>query len=151
MKHIGLKWYDRTYIMDILRYGWSEEHRIFARTYARRAKHGIDRAMSDLGKEAGETRKMAESFFQLLEYKLNLTNRKEPPTPEEVRAAIQQLKDVGRFSIFITAVVLPGGVVSLIGLELLARKFGIDFSFIPSNFRKNNEKGATPKSNPSPQ
>ena len=56
---------------------------------------------------------------------------------EQVKAAIEQLKDVGRFSIFATLVILPGGVVSLVGLELLARKFGINgFNLIPSSFRK---------------
>ena len=75
---------------------------------------------------------------KLLEEKLNLENRSEPPTKEEVRAAIEQLKDVGRFSVFITAVILPGGVISLIGLELLARKFGINFTIVPSSFRKKN-------------
>jgi hypothetical protein len=53
-----------------------------------------------------------------------------------VKAAVKQLKDVGRFSIFVTAVILPGGVVSLIGLELLARQYGINFSLIPSAFKK---------------
>ena len=58
------------------------------------------------------------------------------PFPE-VKAAIEQLKDVGRFSIFATLVILPGGVVSLLGLELLARRFGIrGFNLIPSSFRK---------------
>ena len=98
---------------------------LFARKYAA------------LGKEAGETEQMARSFFKLLESKLDLSGRKEPPTEEEVKAAIEQLKDVGRFSIFTTLVILPGGVVSLLGLELLARKFGIKgFNLIPSSFRK---------------
>ena len=52
-------------------------------------------------------------------------------------AAIEQLKDVGRFSIFTTLVILPGGVVSLLGLEMLARRFGMKgFNLIPSSFRK---------------
>jgi len=46
---------------------------------------------------------------------------------------------VGRLSVFTTAVILPGGAVSLMGLEILARKFGIKFTFIPSSFRKNAE------------
>ncbi len=125
-------------LLDIIKNGWSEEHKLFARTYARKGKKAIDKAMNGLGKEAVETREMAELFFRLLEEKLNLENRSEPPTKEEVRAAIEQLKDVGRFSVFITAVILPGGVFSLIGLELLARKFGINFTIVPSSFRKKN-------------
>jgi len=128
-------------ILDILQNGWNEEHKLFARTYARKAKHGIDKAMAVMGKEADETKEMAESFFRLLEHKLNLKERSTPPTKEEVKSAIEQLKDVGRFSIFITAVILPGGVISLIGLELLARKFGVvNFTFVPSSFRKKNKK-----------
>ena len=79
---------------------------------------------------------MASSFFRLLEHKLKLNERTDPPSKEEVKAAVGQLKDVGRFSIFVTAVILPGGVISLIGLELLAKKYGINFSLIPSAFKK---------------
>ncbi|MCD4710193.1 MAG: hypothetical protein K8R52_05055, partial [Bacteroidales bacterium] len=89
------------------------------------------------GEETEETEQMARSFFKLLEAKLDLSGRTEPPSEEEVKAAIEQLKDVGRFSIFTTLVILPGGVVSLMGLELLARKFGIrGFNLIPSSFKK---------------
>lgn len=110
---------------------------LFARKYASRTRELLDEGVRALGEEAGETEKMARSFFKLLEAKLDLSGRKEPPTEEEVRAAIEQLKDVGRFSIFTTLVILPGGVVSLLGLELLARRFGIrGFNLIPSSFRR---------------
>jgi hypothetical protein len=110
---------------------------LFARRYASKTKGLIDEGVRALGEEAGETEQMARSFFKLLEAKLDLSGRKEPPTEEEVKAAIEQLKDVGRFSIFTTLVILPGGVVSLVGLELLARKFGIkSFNLIPSAFKR---------------
>lgn len=110
---------------------------LFARKYAAKTKGLIDEGVQALGEEAGETEQMARSFFKLLEAKLDLSGRKEPPSEEEVRAAIEQLKDVGRFSVFTTLVILPGGVVSLLGLELLARKFGIKgFNLIPSSFRR---------------
>ena len=121
---------------------WSlpvKNHRsyLFARKYATKTKGLIDEGIRAVGEEAGETEEMARSFFKLLEAKLDLTGRKEPPSEEEVKAAIEQLKDVGRFSIFTTLVILPGGVVSLLGLELLARRFGIkSFNLIPSSFRK---------------
>jgi|GEM_PF-1191701 len=109
----------------------------FARKYAVKTRALIEEGVRAFGKEAGETEKMARSFFKLLEAKLDLSGRSTPPTPEEVKAAIEQLKDVGRFSIFTTLVILPGGVVSLLGLELLARRFGIkSFTLIPSSFRK---------------
>ena len=110
---------------------------LFAKKYASKTKGLIDEGVRAVGQEADETEQMARSFFKLLEAKLDLSGRKEPPSEEEVKAAIEQLKDVGRFSIFTTLVILPGGVVSLVGLELLARKFGIkSFNLIPSSFRK---------------
>lgn len=114
----------------------SRSHR-FARKYASRTKGLINEGVTAVGQEAGETEVMARSFFKMLEAKLDLSGRTEPPTEEEVKAAIEQLKDVGRFSIFATLVILPGGVVSLVGLEILARKFGIKgFNLVPSSFRK---------------
>lgn len=110
---------------------------LFARKYAIKTKKLLQEGVSIVGEEAEETEEMARSFFKLLEAKLDLSGRKVPPTEEEVKAAIEQLKDVGRFSIFTTLVILPGGVISLVGLELLARKFGIrTFNLIPSSFRK---------------
>ncbi len=127
-------WFEE--LEDLLRNGVSPEQRIFAKRYARKAKFHIDKVMKGVDREAEETREMASSFFRLLEHKLNLNERTDPPSKEEVKAAVKQLKDVGRFSIFVTAVILPGGVVSLIGLELLARQYGINFSLIPSAFKK---------------
>lgn len=115
-------------------------NRLFARRYAEITRRKIYEASLDLGQEAWETEKMARSFFQLLEAKLDLQNRKDPPTEEEVREAVEQLKDVGRFGIFVALVIIPGGVVSLMGLELLARRFGIrTINLIPSSFRKRNK------------
>lgn len=93
--------------------------------------------MTGFGQEAKETKEMARLFFRLLESKLKLNERSEPPTEEEVKAAIDQLKDIGRISVFASVSILPGGGISLIGLELLARKFGVkNFTFIPTSFRK---------------
>lgn len=127
---------------NIIRNGISEEHRLFARRYAKKAKLHIDRAMKSMDLEARETREMAFSFYRLLEHKLRLSERNAPPTKEEVRVAVEQLKDIGKYSIFATAVVLPGGVISLVGLELLARRYGINFTLVPSAFRT---KDKTPK------
>ena len=107
------------------------------RKYARKTKKSILKILKGAGNEARETREMADSFFRLLSAKLNLNKRSTPPTEEEVKAAIEQLKDIGRISVFASVSLLPGGGFSLIGLELLARKFGIrGFTFVPSSFRK---------------
>jgi hypothetical protein len=127
-------WFEE--LEDLLRNGVSPEQKLFANRYAKKAKVHLDKVLKDVDREAEETREMASSFFRLLEHKLNLSTRPDPPSKEEVKAALEQLKDVGRFSIFVTAVILPGGVISLIGLELLARQYGIKFSLIPSAFKK---------------
>lgn len=109
----------------------------FARKYADKTSRLIREGVRAMGNEANETEQMARSFFRMLEAKLDLSGRTDPPTEAEVKAAIEQLKDVGRFSIFATLVILPGGVISLVGLELLARRFGIrGFNLVPSSFRK---------------
>jgi len=120
----------------------SPKSRLFARRYADKTKGLIDQGVKAIGKEAEETEQMAQAFFRLLENRLKLNERSDPPTEAEVKAAINQLKDMGRFTIFTTMVILPGGVISLLGLELLARKFGIkNFSLIPSSFRKKQSSG----------
>ena len=125
--------------------------RRFAKKYAEKTSKLISEGITAFGKEAEETEQMALSFYKLLEAKLDLSGRKEPPSEEEVKAAIEQLKDVGRFSFFTTMVILPGGVISLLGLEMLARKFGIKgFNLIPSSFRKKKKSNLPAKTGRSP-
>jgi len=119
----------------------SYSDRIQGKKYVKKTQKALTSVIKSSEEEVKETREMADAFFRLLANKLNLKNRKTPPTEEEVKAAIEQLKDVGRIGIFATVSILPGGGFSLIGLELLARKYGIkSFTFIPSAFRKNLEK-----------
>lgn len=107
-----------------------------ARLFARKTKRSITYVGKGFGQEYNETKDMAKVFFNLLADKLNLNDRKTIPTEEEVKKAIEQLKDVGRISIFTSISLIPGGGFSLIGLELLARKFGVkNFTFVPSSFR----------------
>lgn len=115
--------------------------RLKARRFARKTMKVIKRTLSGMDQEAVETSEMMHSFFRLLESKLNLSRRNEPPTEEELKAAIDQLIDVGRFSVFAGISIIPGGGFSLIGLEYLARKFGIrNFTLLPSSFRKMDRK-----------
>lgn len=108
----------------------------YAQKFAETAKKSIYEFTDGLNQERKQTRQMAIAFFRLLASKLDLENRTEPPSREEVRAALEQLKDVGRVGIFASISLIPGGAVSLIGLEILARQFGIyRFTLIPSSFR----------------
>jgi len=124
-------------MFDRLRYKLRYRHQVKSQEYAITRKNLIEKTLAGFGQEARETKEMAQLFFRLLENKLRLNEREEPPTEEEVKAAIEQLKDIGRISVFASISILPGGGVSLIGLELLARKFGVkNFTFIPTSFRK---------------
>ena len=129
---------------------WNKpENRSFAKKYADKTSAAIREGVRAMGQEVDETEQMARSFFRVLEAKLKLNERSDPPSKEEVKAAIEQLKDVGRFTVFTTLVILPGGIVSLIGLELLARQFGIKgFNLVPSSFRK--DKKNKPSNHPDP-
>jgi hypothetical protein len=114
-----------------------EEHVNFAYRFADGAKRSVEDFLQGMGEEYNETVEMSRFFFKLLEEKLQLRERQSPPSKEEVKKAIEQLKDMGRVGIFASVSILPGGGLSLLGLEVLARKFGIkNFSFIPSSFRK---------------
>jgi hypothetical protein len=109
----------------------------FAHRFAARTKSSVDEFLEGMGEEYNETIDMSRFFFKLLEEKLQLKERENPPSKEEVKKAIDQLKDMGRVSVFASVSILPGGGLSLLGLEMLARKFGIkNFSFMPSAFRR---------------
>ncbi len=114
-----------------------------ARWYVKETVKALRSIAEGTENEARETSEMAELFFRLLAHKLNLKDRRTPPSKEEVKAAIEQLKDVGRIGIFASVSLLPGGGFSLLGLELLARKYGISsFTFIPSSFRRKRKEAA---------
>ena len=119
----------------------NEENIGFAGRFVNSAIKSLQKFRSGMKNEWQETEEMTQSFFKVLEHKLNLNERDEPPSKEEVKKALEQLLDVGRFSFFASVSILPGGGVSLIGLELLARKCGVkNFSLVPSSFRKKQEK-----------
>ena len=109
----------------------------YAQKFADAARKSVYEFTDGLNQERKQTQEMAESFFRLLESELDLENRTEPPSREEVTQALEQLKDVGRVGVFASISLLPGGAVSLVGLEILDRQFGIyDFTLIPSSFRE---------------
>ena len=76
-----------------------------------------------LAKEGKQTSRMTKTFFRLLKAKLNYKEGDPVPHKRTVKAAINQLKDVGRVSAVAAsfAVPIPG---LLVVLEIVARKFG---------------------------
>ena len=108
--------------------------------FARLLKNKILHAVEGIGQEADETKVMLNSFFRLLQSKLDIKKRKAPPTEEEIKLAIEQLKDIGKFSVVASIFMLPGGSIPLIGMELLAKKLGVkNFNLMPSAFKKKEE------------
>ena len=102
-------------LSDVLRKG--KKFAEWAVGTARKAKTGLKR-------EKEETKEMFQTFFKLLKHKLK---NKQKPTDEEIRAAIMQLKDIGKVALVAGILLgpIPGDEPLLFGMELLARKFGM--------------------------
>ncbi len=89
--------------------------------------------------EAVETRNMAFTFGRLLAAKLRLNGQRELPSEEEIREAIEQLKDIPRFLPFFSLVFMPvPGITEMyIVLALSLEKLsGGAISLLPSQIRK---------------
>ena len=101
----------------------SGSHR-FARKYAAKTNKLINEGVQAVGQEAEETEKMARSFFKMLEAKLDLSGRTEPPSEEEVKEAIEQLKDVG--SVLFVLFIRPHNILHLVSRPFLLCKAFVD-------------------------
>ena len=73
---------------------------------------------------------MMRTFFILLTQRLP---RGRQPKPEEVKAAIEQLKDVNRMAGLLVLASMPGSVITLPLLCKLANRYGIEI--MPSAFQ----------------
>ena len=88
--------------------------------------------------EGVETTQMLRTFARQGSRKLKLTPAHHHPTPEELRAAVEQLKDIPRFLPFFVIIVVPvPGVTE--GYALMAitleKWLGQRFRLLPSRFR----------------
>ena len=89
--------------------------------------------------EGVETTKMLHTFARHGSGKLRLTPAHRHPTPEELREAVEQLKDIPRFLPFFVIVVVPvpgvteGYALAAVTLE---KWLGDRVSLLPSQFRK---------------
>lgn len=110
----------------------------------------VDNTRKMLGavKEEGvETKNMAVTFGKVLREKLRLSKRDELPPPEEIREALEQLKDIPKFAPFFGIVFMPlPGVTELyLALAVSVEKMSGDkVKLLPSNFSKllKTEKGS---------
>jgi len=88
--------------------------------------------------EGVETTRMVKVFARLGTRKLRLTPAHRKPTPEQIKEAVEQLKDIPRFLPFFVVVVVPvpgiteGYAVVALTLE---RWLGDRMKFLPSQFR----------------
>lgn len=88
--------------------------------------------------ESMETTRMVRVFVRHGSGKLKLTPAHRHPTPEELQAAYEQLKDIPRFLPFFVVVVVPvPGVTEGYALAAmtLERWLGDRFSLLPSRLR----------------
>lgn len=88
------------------------------------------KVVAGMKQEKQETKEMVRIFIKMLNKKLG--KRPDGATPKEVKAAIAQLKDFSKVAAvaFVMFGPLPGDEPMLVGIELLAKKFG--FSIFPS-------------------
>ncbi|WP_339673232.1 hypothetical protein [Dasania marina] len=92
----------------------------------------LDRVMVGLSKERVETKVMVRTFFDALTQKLP-NGRK--PDEQEIRAAIEQLKDVHKIAALLLLAITPGSVVTVPMLCAFGRRYGIEV--LPSAFQSN--------------
>ncbi len=88
--------------------------------------------------ESIETKNMVRTFVKQGKGHLLLSKQSEPPTEEEIRLAMEQLKDLPKFLPFFVfiAVPVPGVTESYVLLAVSLEKWlGQKFSILPSHFR----------------
>ena len=89
--------------------------------------------------EGVETKQMIQTFALKGKTHLRIANPEKGPTEEEMRKAIQQLRDLPRFLPFFVFIVAPmpgvteGYVLLAVSLE---KWLGLKVSLLPSHFRK---------------
>lgn len=76
-----------------------------------------------ISKETTETKEMLIVFKDLLHKQLGSNKN---PSEEDIKKAIEQLKDVGKISALIPLVLLPGSVLTIPILVKLGKRYGID-------------------------
>lgn len=89
--------------------------------------------------EAVETRDMAIVFGKILRSRLGINGQKELPSEEEIRAAIEQLKDIPKFLPFFSFIFMPVPGITEMYILLafsIERLSGGNISLLPSQVRR---------------
>ncbi|MGK0441249.1 MAG: hypothetical protein ACJA0N_001047 [Pseudohongiellaceae bacterium] len=100
------------------------------KTSLKRYSKTLDTLLAGLSQEHIETKVMVRTFFEALTHKLP-NGRK--PEEHEIKAALEQLKDVHKIAGLLVVAITPGSVITLPVLCAFGRRFGIEF--LPSSFR----------------
>jgi hypothetical protein len=103
--------------------------------------------------EGIETKNMVRTFVKQGKDHLLLSKDSEPPTEEEIRLAMEQLKDLPKFLPFFVfiAVPVPGVTEGYVLLAVSLEKWlGEKFSLLPSNFKQVFQKKKTESPPPAP-
>ena len=90
--------------------------------------------VAKLNEERIETKEMMGTFSSLLTQ--HLPNGRQP-TNNELKGAIEQLKDVHRMAALLIMSIVPGSVITLPAIYALGKKFGVEI--LPSAFRKDDK------------
>ena len=94
----------------------------------------VSKTIRGLRQEKEETSAMMKTFFSVLTQKLPQGRK---PEPDEIEAALEQLKDVHKMAGLFVLAITPGSVVTLPALCALGKRFGIEV--LPSAFKKLSE------------
>ena len=98
----------------------------------------VSKTIQGLKQEKEETQVMMKTFFSVLTQKLPQGHK---PEPEEIQAALEQLKDVHKMAGLFVLAITPGSVVTLPALCALGKRFGIEV--LPSAFKSLSEEELT--------
>ena len=100
----------------------------------KRYQKSVEQLVKGLNQEREETRQMMQTFFKVLTQKLP---KGRAPEDHEVRAAVEQLKDVHKMAGLLVLAITPGSVVTLPALAAVGKRFGVDI--MPSAFQQQSE------------
>lgn len=124
------------YIVNESRFSDFKEYTLYKAKGAKNLSKNIMGAFKSEGKETG---KMFTVFNRKLREKLNLKNRKNNPSPEEMKEALQQLKDIPKlapYALILLAAPIPGSsALYTVFAYFLNKRSNGKINLLPSSFQ----------------